>query len=520
MGCVVFIFDMLGYADSNQIQYEVAHRHAQPRPQESDRERPCFFSVDADLNLQSIMGLQTWNAIRSLDFLSQQEDVDPNRLGVTGGSGGGTQTIMLGAIDARIKVGFPNGMVSTSMQGGCYCENCNYLRIDTGNVELAALFAPRPQGMTAANDWTRDMMFDGYPQLKQLYRITGDESDVACRALLQFPHNYNYHSRAAMYAWMARHLGLPDETPLIEADFEPLSQEEMTVWTDRHPAPQESGIEHERRVLDWWQSQNDRAIQALLPRRPSSASRRADQLDEFRSIVGGAWRTFFDRELPDRSDLIVEKADPDEDDAQRFVIQHRVWGTTVHVQVDAPEAIVPPSKTVRVEVGERPHKISGNAVRTDQTPHRIVRLKFDSIDRQSLVDNNKSYSAFTFGYNRPLVVKRFEQILCVLAAFEADGQCPDLIAYPDACSSATAAAVAAGEKLDSFVVHTDGFRFASASHYSDPSFLPGAVKYLDLPGLLAQRAPHPLDVVGDDRLELVTDVYHAAGAANELRVQP
>ena len=49
------------------------------------------------------------------------------------------------------------------MQGGCYCENCNLLRIDTGNVELAALFAPRPQAMTAADDWTRDMMKDGIP---------------------------------------------------------------------------------------------------------------------------------------------------------------------------------------------------------------------------------------------------------------------------------------------------------------------------------------------------------------------
>ena len=44
------------------------------------------------------------------------------------GSGGGTQSILLGAVDDRIKVSFPNGMVSTSMQGGCYCENCNLCR--------------------------------------------------------------------------------------------------------------------------------------------------------------------------------------------------------------------------------------------------------------------------------------------------------------------------------------------------------------------------------------------------------
>ncbi len=105
-----------------------------------------------------IMGLQTWNGIRALDFLASLPDVDPKRMAVTGGSGGGTQTILLGALDDRPIASFPNGMVSTSMQGGCTCESCCLLRVGTGNVELAALFAPRPQGMTAANDWTKAMM--------------------------------------------------------------------------------------------------------------------------------------------------------------------------------------------------------------------------------------------------------------------------------------------------------------------------------------------------------------------------
>ena len=74
------------------------------------------------------------------------------------------------------------------MQGGCYCENCNLPRIDTGNVELAALFAPRPQAMTAADDWTRDMMKDGYPQLRWLYAMIGNEADVYCRPMLHFKH--------------------------------------------------------------------------------------------------------------------------------------------------------------------------------------------------------------------------------------------------------------------------------------------------------------------------------------------
>ena len=94
------------------------------------------------------MGLQTYNSIRALDWLCELPDVDPQRIGVTGASGGGTQTFVLGAVDPRPAVIFPAVMVSTAMQGGCTCENCCYLRMGTGNVELAGLFAPKPLGMT------------------------------------------------------------------------------------------------------------------------------------------------------------------------------------------------------------------------------------------------------------------------------------------------------------------------------------------------------------------------------------
>ena len=138
MGCVVFHYDMVGYADSKQI----AHRAG-------------FTDAEAELRLQSFMGLQTCNSIRALDFLVSLPDVDPKRIGVTGASGGGTQTFILCAIDDRPAAAFPAVMVSTGMQGGCICENCSYLRVGTGNIELAGLFAPKPLGMTGADDAIR-----------------------------------------------------------------------------------------------------------------------------------------------------------------------------------------------------------------------------------------------------------------------------------------------------------------------------------------------------------------------------
>src|SRR6185312_11262800 len=152
MGCVVWQWDMLGDSDSIQFSRDLIHGFAKQRPEMNSTENWGLFSPQAEAHLQSAMGLQTWNSIRSLDFLLSLPEVDPERIAMTGASGGGTQTMILAAIDSRVKLAFPAVMVSTAMQGGCTCENASLLRVDTGNIEFAALFAPKPQGMTTAND--------------------------------------------------------------------------------------------------------------------------------------------------------------------------------------------------------------------------------------------------------------------------------------------------------------------------------------------------------------------------------
>src|SRR5262249_9313439 len=205
-GCIAFQYDMEGYDDSVQIPLAVAHSNATPRPQMNTLRDWGFFSVQADLHLQSIMGLQTYNSIRALDFLCQLPDVDPDRLAVTGASSGGTQTWMVCAIDPRPAVAVPAVMVSTAMQGGCTCENCELLRLNTGNVEFAALFAPKPLCAIAANDWTKELATKGGPELRQLYDLLGTHDNLQIKPFLQSPHNFNYVSREAMYAWMNTHL--------------------------------------------------------------------------------------------------------------------------------------------------------------------------------------------------------------------------------------------------------------------------------------------------------------------------
>jgi dienelactone hydrolase len=293
MGCVVFHYDMVGYADSRQLRHGPGVRVEMNTP-----ENWGYFSPQAEARLQNMMGLQTYNSTRALDFLSGLPEVDPTRIAVTGASGGGTQTFILCAIDPRPAVAFPAVMVSTAMQGGCTCENACYLRVGTGNVEIAALFSPRPLGMTAADDWTKEMAAKGFPELKQHYKMLGVEDLVMLEPFTQFKHNYNYPSRAAMYGWFNKHLKLGLKEPIVEEDYQPLSKDEMRVWDKEHPQPPGSE-EHERALLKWISEDSQQQMVALMPKDKEGLAR-------YREIVGGAVDVMIGRGLPDAGAIRLE----------------------------------------------------------------------------------------------------------------------------------------------------------------------------------------------------------------------
>ena len=206
-GFVVFTYDMVGYDDSRQLTHEFG----------GPREKLWGLSLS---------GLQLWNSIRSVDFLESLPEVDRDRIGATGESGGGTQTFLVAAVDARIKVAAPVNMISLHMQGGCLCENAPGLRLDTNNVELAALFAPRPLLMVAATgDWTNETPEVEYPAMRRIYALLGAEDRVHS-VQFQAPHNYNRNSREAVYNWMARWL---QHAPVdVQVSERPFTVERLT----------------------------------------------------------------------------------------------------------------------------------------------------------------------------------------------------------------------------------------------------------------------------------------------------
>jgi hypothetical protein len=184
-GYVVFATDMVGYTDTVQI----THR---------------FTTSRYSLWAFGPMGLQLWDSIRSLDFLSSLPDVDSARLGVTGASGGGTQTFLLTAVDDRVAFASPVNMVSAIMQGGDMCEFAPGLRIGTNNVEIAAMFAPKPMLLVSATgDWTRNVPKEEYPAIKRIYELYGQGDNVDVIQIDE-KHNFNVLSREAVYRFFAK----------------------------------------------------------------------------------------------------------------------------------------------------------------------------------------------------------------------------------------------------------------------------------------------------------------------------
>ncbi len=217
-GYVAFSWDMIGYNDS----FHWPHRDFPPAGG-----REWLWGL-------SLFGLQTWNSIRVVDFLQSLPDVDPNRIGCTGESGGGTQTFILTAVDDRIKVSAPAVMVSAIMQGGCLCENGPNLRQDIFNVEVSAAAAPRPQLLIAATgDWTRFTLTHEFPAVRSAYRLLG-ASDRVAAVRFDAPHNYSKDSREAAYAFFGKWLlGDSDASHFKEKPFTIEPKENLLVWEGR-----------------------------------------------------------------------------------------------------------------------------------------------------------------------------------------------------------------------------------------------------------------------------------------------
>ena len=455
MGCVAFLYDMIGYADNQQLSYQLAHRFAKRRPEFEKTENWGLYSAQAEMRLLSIFGLQTWNSIRALDFLESLPDVDSKRIAVTGGSGGGTQTILLGALDDRPIASFPNGMVSSSMQGGCTCENASLLRVGTGNVEMTALFAPKPQGMTAADDWTRDMLVKGkgFSELQALYSLYGKSKNVICPDLTHFKHNYNYVSRAIMYSWFNKHmkLGLPE--PVVEEDFKLLSKEEHAVWNKKHPEPA-GGDNYERDLMKQLAARDRQLVKKLWENGKSEK-----MLMAWQTIVGRSFDDSKQHKYQATKEMLINKTTGEE------------------IKWNLPSNIESSDKLI-IHLGEITEEKGTDVIRP-------ILFRQNRKGPTEKVANPREFAGYTHGYNHSRFARQVHDLLSVIAYLDSKHQKTiEIHGGKGFEAQAIVASYLAGNSIKKVVVESSDFRFSEIVDYRDPLFLPGAIKYGDLDFLI------------------------------------
>ena len=508
LGCVVFLYDMVGYNDSKAF----GHKNL------SDRMDNWGFNL---------AGLQTWNSLRALDWLVTLPDVDPARIGCTGESGGGTQTFLLTALDDRVAVSAPVVMVSERFQGGCVCENAPGLRLGTDNVEIASMMAPRPMMLVGATgDWTSNTTTRVHPAIRDVYALTGATSDLES-AIFDFPHNYNQTSRNAVYAFLARRLlGIEDASKTREGSQSPEKPEDLIAFGKDHPAP--TDLRTPEALEDDLIALRRRQMDDLAPRE------NAISWEAARAVLATAHRVRVGVEMTPAKDVTARSVLPLTRNGRS--ISHWVIGRGDSGEAIPAVRVVPAKASGRVAVvfGERGQAgliaRDGSINGLDQAllDRGVSVIEFDPLLVGESLDPvspsaTRPVTAHFSTYNRSLAADRMQDLATVVSwvrSLEGTREV-SLIGWGD-FGALTLLARPSLEGISRTYVRLPRFDNGNGKDDASASIdLPGLLQFGGLKAAAALSSPHPLwisGVVERDQGSWPVNAYALSDASSALRI--
>jgi dienelactone hydrolase len=184
MGAVCVDYDLYGWGESEKQVGAEAHHKSEAHT------------------------IQTMNGLILLDYmLAHRTDIDTNRIGVNGGSGGGSQTVLLAALDDRFTASAPVVSLASHFDGGCPCESGKSIHLAGGgscNAEFAATFAPKPMLVVSdGGDWTASVPTLEFPYLQRVYGFYDAAGEVRNVHLPSEHHDFGPNKRNAVYDFFA-----------------------------------------------------------------------------------------------------------------------------------------------------------------------------------------------------------------------------------------------------------------------------------------------------------------------------
>jgi len=280
---------------------------------------------------------------------------------------------------------------------------------------------------------------------------------------------------------------------------------------------------------------SDRLIAELTPDDSLSLAR-------YRQVIGGAVQTMIGRGLPLAGSTVREKKDKQDLSDYLFfkdILRHinpgevlpivsfypksTPWNNQVVIWVDGAgkAGVMDPSGTPNPAI-QHLLRSGMSIVSADLLDQGEFLPDGQPLTETPVVENPRAFAGYTFGYNHPLFAQRVHDILTLIAWIRNEDHAPQkvhLLGVNGAGPLVAAARAIAGTQVDRAAIDTQGFRFVTIRSYRDPQFLPGIVKYGDLPALLALSAPQPLFLAGErgELPEVVEATYRAADALSQLQ---